>query len=381
MRRRTRVIWSGATAALTAALVTAAASAGVVQTLNERRTGRVALRDGGVTVEGKAIATEEVLFAVLDRQGGTFRQRNTIHLTNGEVWHGDILGLSDGKLRVRLPLIGTKEVDSSAVRALEFQAKLGPEDGLETNRLYRKEGEPLPGKILWINREQVAVDSPLGAIAMDREGSTRFLLAKAHRSKASDGEAEVVLVDGSVLRGRLTLGRNSITLDHAALGKLGIPAAAVRSFLRHVPRGVHLSELDFLAKTTPLLGSGPAGDQVKVLPPGRTGGDGTCVQSLVIRPETELRVRLPDNSGGAWTFRATAAPLATARGDVMLRVLAGGKALLVKRLAASTKNPAPISVSLGGSRSMTIEVTFDQRARFPCGVVLGDPHVVRHGGT
>lgn len=367
-------------AAIGAAVVLGAAAvcpAGVVQTRGERMVGPVAVRAGGLTVGERAAVAGEVLFALFDRPGETFRQPNTVRMTNGEAWHCDVLALAADKLTIRSNLFGTKEVQRASVRALEFQAKLPPEAGLEAQTLYRRRGEPLPGAMLWISPTQIAVDSPLGAIAMDRKGVTRFILSTELTLDADDGEAEVVLVDGSVLKGKLTLAAGQVRLRHAMLGELHLPAKVVRSVLCHAADVAYVTQLPFEARSTRLVAAAEKGDTVRRRLPGEASAHAPgSVQSLCIQPATTVTFRLAGQSSGGRVLRASVSAVDSARGAARLRVRAAGRVAFEKEISASPKAPEWISVALGESAEITIEVAFGASMRFPCGVVLGDPHVV-----
>lgn len=359
----------------TAVLVALPAPADVVQTLDGRLTGRAALRPEGVVLGERTVAAAELLFVNFDRKGRTFRRPNTVRLTNGEVWRCDILSLTADKLKVRSPFFGTREVRKADVRALEFQARLPSEAHLATNTLYRTSGEPLPGSLLWISPTQIAVDSPLGALAMDRKGATRFLLAGRRLRRGRNGEGEVVLVDGTVLRGRLGLAADVVRLTHDALGELALPVEAVLSFLRHGPNVIYLAELPFEAKARSLLGEGGQVRTVDRHLPGQGAGAAGFLRSLAIQPATALTVRLPDGPGRR-VLRACAAPVPGARGAAILRVRQGERLLFEKSVPASQARAVPLSVELPAGDQVTIDVSFDRRVRLPCGVVLADPHVV-----
>jgi len=360
---------------LSLACAAGAAAAGVVQTHAGRLTGHVTARAGGLTVGDKAAVTDEILFAIFDAPGRTFRPPNTVRMTNGEVWHCEVLALAGGKLKLRSPHFGTKEVDRRGVQALEFQAKLPPDDDLEADTLYRASGEPLPGSLLWVSPTQVAIDSPLGAMAMDRSEATRFLLTKATRSAEAADKAVAVLRDGTVLRGELKLAAGRVLLKHETLGELSLPVKAVRSFLRHAPGVIYLTDLALSATAAPLLDATPSIRTVQDRRAGEVPAPAECVRCLTIHPATKLTVRLPAKPAGPRTFRATLAAAAGARGGVRLRLSAGGKTLLDRAIPASQAAGACISADLPG-REVDIEVDFDEPVRFPCGIVLGDPHVV-----
>jgi hypothetical protein len=68
-------------------------------------------------------------------------------------------------------------------------------------------------------------------------------------------------------------------------------------------------------------------------------------------------------------------PLPGTRGDLRLRVVAAGKALLEQELAADA-DWKPLALDVPRAGELVIEIDFGKRIRFPCGVVLCDPHVV-----
>jgi hypothetical protein len=235
--------------------------------------------------------------------------------------------------------------------------------------------------LLWHTHDPIAVDSPLGAMALDRQDAARFILAgstakgapAATPPAAATDEADIILADGSVLRGRLTIERDSLKLQHATLGELTIPAAAVRAFLRRPPGVTYLTDVAFAARSSPLVQAGPPPGLVEIcLPDGSPEQAGKAIRTMTIRPETELRGRL---GGGNNVFRATIAPLAGARGDARLRLLAGGKAVLDKKVSPAAEAGELVSADLGGGGELVIEVTFEPAVRFPCGVIMGDPLV------
>jgi len=352
------------------------APAGVVQTRGERLVGVVAVREGALAVGERTLPAGEVLLAVFDAAGRTLRPPNTVRRTNGEVWHCEVLALARDKLTLRSPCFGTREIARGGVRALEFRPKLPAEEHLETDTLYRAFGEPLPGSLLWITREKIAVDSPLGAMALDREEATRFILARPPAgAPPAGGLDEVVLHDGSVLHGRVELDAGALRLSHRELGELFLDARAVRSLLRNPSGCTYLTDLALQPQAAPLLGEATAARTVEARPSGSADAGAGHIRCLRIQPTTTLSVSVPGKPAAARTFRATVEAPRGARGSVRLRVSAGGKALWEKTIDPAPTAPEAISVDLAGE-AVTIDVGFEGPPRFPCGVVLGDPHIV-----
>jgi len=360
-------------------LSVATADAGVVQTHTERLTGDLAVRTGGLAVGDRVVKADEVLWALLGRAGRTLPQPNVVRRTNGEVWQCEILSLAAGKLTFRSPLLGLKHVDRRGIAALEFQPKLPRGEALEAGTLYRKEGEPLPGSLLWISPTQVAVDSPLGAMAMDRRTVTRLIVTRGAAARAGHGVCEVALADGSVLRGVARFEEGAVALRHDVLGELALPARAVRSVLRHCPKVAWLTELPYRAEVRRLLaGAG----RIKTVdrrmadrPNGRSAGP-HCIRSLRIEPTTKVTYRLPGEPAGRRVLRTALWAAPGAKGEARLRISAGGNVRLERAVPPSQTAAVPVTVELGEATELTVEVTFGRRVALPCGVVLGDPHVV-----
>jgi hypothetical protein len=109
---------------------------------------------------------------------------------------------------------------------------------------------------------------------------------------------------------------------------------------------------------------------------GRAESAGEAVRSIRIAPRSELAYRAGGRAGETVVFRATLSPIATARGDAVVRIVSGGKVLLERQVAASQEEAEAISVELPPGETFTIRVSFGRQLLFPSGVVLGDPHLV-----
>ena len=247
---------------------------------------------------------------------------------------------------------------------------LPPASRERNGALYREKGEHVPGKVLWLDGRRIAVASPLGVLEIPRRDATRYVFANGARpSPPRDGE-EVGLTDGSILHGRLTPARGSFELDHAVLGKLAIPDNALRSVVRRSSAVIYLAELAPSATADPLVVRSAA-PQLVAYPP--SNGSPPWLKGVRVAPKAVLSYRLPSANGSKRLFRADLRPVPGARGDIRLRVLAGGRALMDEELAS---HPASLSLELPSSADLAIEVDFGKRIRFPCGVTICDPHIV-----
>ncbi len=362
--------------AVVAMMCAAPLFAGVVYTPTERLEGRVGIADGGVTVAGRRVATADVVLADVDATRRTFSPAHAVRLAGGEVWRCRIRSLSAGKLTIASALFGERAIGTAGITALDFRANLPAPSHLRPHTLYREEGEPLPGALLWISPDDIAVDSPLGALAIARPDVTRYTMDLEAVPGPSAGVHELHLIDGSILRGTAELGARQVTLTHARLGKLTLPTELVRSIVRHEARLTWLAEQPFTAEAVPLIAAPPA-EPVTAGPAGppdeRPAG---AVRALRIAAGGRVRYRLAGAAAAGAEFRASLWPPPLARGAVVVEVAAGGKTVLQKRIDPSQPAPVPVAVRLPKAGELTIRVSFAEQLRFPAGVVLGDPHLI-----
>lgn len=356
-----------------AAVLGAAASpawAGVVVAAQGRLAGEVSLGDQGrVQVDRQSIDLRDVLVAVLDGTASAPASPGALTLVNGEVWPVEVLSLNADKVRVRSPLLGTREIQTARVAAIV----LTPSAALrgKTDALYRLTGDPVPGKLLWISDTQVAIDSPLGAIALPRETVTQYLYDRPASSPLAVDEQEIRLDDGSVFRGKLVSAGETLELDHALLGKLSLPRAAVRGGRRRGAGVVLLAdEKPTQAQTAPLITAGSAGEVRLTAGSVRSG---TMAQQVRIEADTVVTYAMDAQT--AYTLRLAVSPLENARGDAVIRIQADERVLLDRGVLARSP-AAALDLEVPPARQLRIEVELGSGVRMPAGVILGDPCLI-----
>jgi hypothetical protein len=274
----------------------------------------------------------------------------------------EVLTLADKKLTVKSELFGEKIVPLDSVAVIDFVPRPGA--GRQANTLYRAKGEPIAGPLLGLDAGKLRIDSVLGELALDRADLLSYVFA-APLPTPSSGD-EVALVEGSLLHGKLTPGE-TLTLDHAVLGKLSLPPKSVRSVVRRPGGMLDLTEVNPQAvRTLPLLGVAEAqAARFEVV-----RGDGAFVKGLRIEPKTTVRYRVPDR---AMTLRTWLVPVDGARGDVRLVARAGDKKW--EHALTATSPPIELTLDLPARAELELEIDFGDVLRFPCGVVLADPHL------
>ena len=352
-----------------------AVRADVVQTLQGRIEGATQFKADGLAAGTQSVRWDDVVYLVRDSVGRTLPAPQTVRLANGEVWGAELLGVAAKRIRLRFSLFGKQEIDLGLVSALEFVPGLSADPSLKPNTLYREEGEPIPGSLLWIDEKKIAMDSPLGVLTMPRHGASRLVLSKGLPTAARPNEDEVGLIDGSVLRGTLRPGAGQVVLDHAVLGKVPIPAGAVRFVWRHPASVVYLAELvrqsvdavPLIAQTVPpetvTYGAGPSREAAG------------SARGIRIWPKCTVRYATGKAGGQKVLLRTTVGPVDGARGDVRVRIAAGDRALFEKEFAPEDKGES-LSLEVPDGGLLVFEVDFGKRMRFPCGAALGEPHLV-----
>lgn len=360
-------------------LAAAAAQADVVQTLQGRLEGPARFANGQLEVAGKPVPWDSLLYAIKEQEGRSIRSPQAIRLASGEVWLVHLVGLSAKKLKVQLPLFGERELDVAVARSLDFLPDLAPPGaGDRPNTLYREKSEPIPGPLLWIDEQRLAIDSPLGVLTLQREGTSRYLLPSV-KPPAPTKEDELSLVDGSTLRGTAKPAKDGVELEHAILGRVVVPDRALRSVLRRPSSAAYLTELaPQSVSAVPLIVNAVPPEAVEYVERGQPlawPGKLRCLRGLRMEPKSSIRYQLPKLAGPTLALRATLGPIEGARGDVRVRIASGGKTLLEKELGPAAAEEV-VSLNLPAGADLAIEADFGKRILFPCGILVSDPHVV-----
>jgi hypothetical protein len=366
---------------LVVALMVPVAHAGVVQTVTERIEGKISFAAEHVLVDGKKVPWGDILYLLADAGGAGPVRSQQVMLKNGEAWRCDVVRLADKKLTVRGELFGEKLVDIERVAVIDFTRPPGanaPGSPRKAQTLYRTGGDPIPGTLLSLDADKLSMDSILGKLNVPRDGLGSYVFSE--QATAFEREIdEVALIDGTVLRGRLQPGSEGFKVAHPILGEVALPVRIVRSVVRHTPSVLDLTELaPQSVQTVPLTGAGP--DQPARFRTAR--GDGAAsrfIKGLLVEPKTVVRYSLPPAKGQAVTLRAVLMVPDGAAGDVRLRVRSGKEVRWEKELDAGGK-AVQIDVELPAAGELELEVDFGTRLRFPCGVILGDPHLVLQQG-
>ncbi|MEK6238926.1 MAG: hypothetical protein N2C14_29780, partial [Planctomycetales bacterium] len=208
---------------------------GTVQTLGSRRRGSLSVNNGNLEIDRQAVETSDVLLAMCENEAGRRTSPNALRLINGEIWRGQLQGMQDGKITLQNGMLERIVAPVNRIASVDFEPA-GTNNNGEPGVLYRNQGEPIPGKLVWIREKDVAIDCALGVVPVPRPTVRRFVLA-AGTPRIGGLQDELGLIDGSVLHGEFAAEADRLVFKHDVLGSLDFNLSAIR-YLRRAPQGV-----------------------------------------------------------------------------------------------------------------------------------------------
>ena len=271
----------------------------------------------------------------------TRREPQALHLTNGDILRGDIRELKDGFVR-----IGEQQIPMAEVAGFE----LAPISGTpKSGTLYRNDGEPIPGKLVWLKGDSLAIDCVLGVLPVPRASVSHYFLRTPQAGEGS----QVTLVDGSVLHGELGYAEGAIVI-----GEREIPLVEVAEIRVASDRAIPLAKLPHRAKRS----LGPIGP-----PPAPE----LQPDHLRLRPDASAMFAIPAEMN---EFHAVLAPAPGSRGDTVL-TLREGKRELLRETVTPGDAPREIRVAISANSKLIVAADFGAQAAIPSGLDLRDPYV------
>lgn len=354
-----------------------ASRADTVQTAGNILTGVMSPREGAILIDGATVPLGEILTAVRDTGANTISAAQAIRMINGEIWCGSILGLETHALTFRGVLFGERMIETDAIATLDFSRLSAPTAAGKRGMLLRERGDPIPGSLLWIRENTLALDCPLGVLPVPRQGIIRYQFKAPLSSVSREAEDEVGLIDGSVFRGRLSVVSNGLEMAHAALGTVSIPWVAMRYLLRSSPDVMRLG----LPATGDVETRGPDApppslqllDYRSDLEPRQPTA--ACLSAVRMRSITAARYRLQGREGRKAWFRAVVIPIPECRGDVRIGLQVAG-AIIYEQTLLCTNAALTVSLELPPGEELTLKTDFGGKLLYPCGVDWQDPCVV-----
>jgi hypothetical protein len=292
---------------------------------------------------------------------------------NGERWQCEIQSLAKGKLAINGSLPGTRTVELSSVHSLHFGPvpARNPQAVYRPGMLYRTTGSPVPGKIAWIKKDDLALESPLGILPIPRQGLLAYVFPDSPVKPPSSGLDEIGLRDGSLFFGKVRFETGKVVLDRSDQEPLRVPWEKLHYLIRS---GKETFWLNGLASSS-LESHGPLGPGEGVLSMDYRRADEPSLFALRVLPKTRLSYRIPTGFPAGKTLLQThLAPLPNSRGTVTFTLSVGGKEFYRKRFAPDSI-PEKLSIPLPKGDELTVGVDFDERIVYPCGVDMHDAHL------
>ncbi len=329
------------------------------QMLTGRLDGAARIADGRLLVGGKAVDLADLLLLETGvRCAGDFSGKR-VELINGDVLSADVLGFDKETLTIRHALFGKIEVAVSNVAQALFIP--GPTIEAAPGVLVHSGGSKIPGELLWIRDDNIAITCKLGVVPLPRGRVRAYVFARvAPPAKARD---TVVLADGSTLSGTLTLSGQNVVLTHDVLGPMKLAVTDVARVTRSLPGVTGLTSL-----------RGEIRERVGPIPPPvPLVVNSTSGATLRMFPRTVVRYTLP-KAARSRRFRAALFPIANSRTPLTARIRAGSNSKTYTIPADS----AGVDVDIDLGQSGVIELTADapDAISYPCGIEWRNAFIV-----
>ena len=336
----------------------------------KRISGPFNLKEGKITNDKNESTSFENTLSIFTNRPVTFQgNADFIRLRNGEVWHGKITGIEDQNISVQTSFAGNQSIPLNQISMLEFNKKeKGPDNGTQPSTLYRIQGEPIPGKLIWIREKDIAIESPLGIIPIPRQGIRRYVVSNQGAQETNNRD-ELALADGSRIRGEVIIDEagDHLSMTHDIVGKLRFPLNGIHSLKRRPKNVAWLSDLR--AKTYKAIGPiipPPSPKLIKSLK--------SSITSLKVNPESRITYSVPELSPGKIIFRSTIAPGQGNRGSVITSLGTLDKNTTTNIDPDSKEQLIQIMIEPGSE--LELKVNFQGRLIFPCAIELRDAHFV-----
>lgn len=313
---------------------------------------------GGKLLLGKqSVNVNELLLLNTGVAGAGDIAGKRLVLVNGDVLRADVLGLEKETLRIRHTLFGEISVKLNQVAQAIFMP--GPSIKAKPGVLLHSNGTKIPGELLWIRDDNIAIKSAIGVLPLPRARARGYVFSKKNPDAAAIDT--VVLTDGSTLSGTLSLDRETIALKHSALGMLKLELKHVARIARRLPGITPLASL-----------RGQIKEQAGAIPPPAPQRvQGESGQTLRMFPRTVIRYTLPP-SDKPRCLRAVLAPVANSRTIVTAHIRAGDSkwAFTVSADKADKAGEVGEVIDLDLGKATEIEITTDasQTVSYPTGI-------------
>jgi hypothetical protein len=337
-----------------------------------RQSGELHWKNGHLFLSGNPLRLEDIQSISRKTTALSAASPHAVHFRNGETWQVEILTLKNGKLAVKGDPFGERTIDLPSVRSLEFSPKTKLQGTSRPGVLYRTSGRPLPGKLTWIKKDDIAIDCALGIIPLPRTGLVEYIIPGSSIQTGSEPMDEIGLVDGSILRGKVGLDDEKIILEHPVLETVGIQWDKLRYLIRSGKQTQWLT--DFQDRQVDTFG--PLGKHRGVEHLDFRKADRTSLSAVRVIPQTMLRYKLPTKGqSSSRILRTSLCPVPGSLGDATISLSLGKKEFYKKEFLAEDETEN-ISIPLPSGNDLVVRVEFGERLAYPCGVDMHDAHLV-----
>lgn len=294
---------------------------------------------------------------------------------NGERWQCIIESLAKGTISINGSLLSLpRKIELSSVHSIHFGSDSRQRDNtvLRPGVLYRTTGSPVPGKIAWIKKDDLALESPLGVLPIPRQGLLAYVFPDSPVNPPPSILDEVGLKDGSLFFGKVRFENEKVfSLERSGQDPLQVSWEKLHYLIRS---GKETFWLNGLASSS-TESHGPLGPGEGVLSMDYRRASEPSLFALRVLPKTSLNYRIPTGFPAGKTLLQThLAPLPNSRGTVTFTLSVAGKEFY-RKIVTPDSIPEKLSIPLPEGEELTVLVDFEERIVYPCGVDMHDAHL------
>jgi len=341
---------------------------GVVRTFSGVMKGQLALRGDQLTVGGKAVPLQTLLSLNNAVAVSGSAADSGIRLRNGELWAGQIKGYAAAAVELE-SAFGVRKVKLSEISSLIFDGDV-PFADEAPGTLYRRGGDPIPGKLVWIKSKDLALSSLLGILPIPRNKLARFVVQPVN-AKVGSGLVEFGLVDGSILYSKtLKIKNGRFQMQHPVLGEFKLGSNQITYLRRRTLDTVWLAG----PTRTKAVGIIGAGVKPFLRDAGQSGGQ-VFQQALRLPALSSATYDLPAAFRKGATLRGTLMPLSNSRAKLRVSLQAAGKTVWQTKLEPGG-DPVEVNLRFPPCKDFSIAVAYDGKVAVPGGAEWLDAHLL-----
>ena len=322
-----------------------------IDTVSISMTGTPTLKGTSMSVDDKNINWQNVLKFTNSLKAGNSLARR-IEMVNGDRIITKLKSLENNELKVSHPILGDSKLKLTSVAQIKFSE--GPSVKLKPGTLLHANGNKIPGEMTWIRKDNISLKCALGQLPLPLSRVNAFVFNEQKLKNTLD---KVLLSDGSIIYGKLSINNNHFELNHSEFGKVKLKLSDIAEFSLYKNSIKPLSQISFKVKEI----KGP------IQPPEPTFTSEKGQIFFRIYPRTVIHFDLAEIKS-AKQFKAIIKPVVNSSAIQMILIRCGKKEQKLQLKPDSEGLSIDLDLTAGKELELIIDTT--KTVSYPSGVEL-----------